>query len=275
MPGLRRLLIGGTHRRSSTRWRSRTSSRAASFSSASLIGKGSGRLTVLSTVTSRASSSTAPDRCSGGGRQAGDDARRHVARPEAGGMQHRCRGWQLRASLARACWYLAVGVFAQPQRARHRHHPLAAQPCARLAGLGVRPRLKHHLGQGQGAHGRMRVRHGSTQGCWLCNATGAVAGCWLLAASPPHWPAVKHPCAVHAAHAASLGAHGRATLLGERTCSSPVWSRTSMKPRPPRLRLRSTQPHTVTSWPACSARSAPAPWLRDGHVMRASSANVE
>jgi hypothetical protein len=54
------LLACAAYRKSSTLCRSLTSSRACSFSSASLTGKGSGLATVLSTATSLASSSTAP-----------------------------------------------------------------------------------------------------------------------------------------------------------------------------------------------------------------------
>ena len=46
------------------------------------------------------------------------------------------------------------------------------------------------------------------------------------------------------------------------TWTTPLASRRSMKVTPPWSRRRATQPASVTVWPACSARSEPASWVR-------------
>ena len=43
---------------------------------------------------------------------------------------------------------------------------------------------------------------------------------------------------------------------------------------PPRLRYRSTQPHTVSCCPTSPAPTVPQPWLRAGHVSPGSNSEL-
>jgi hypothetical protein len=113
-------------------------------------------------------------------------------------------------------------------------------------------------------NGSARVTAFSTRTPPAATSTAPVGrrglGSWRRRSAPV--TATTHSLRSRSAAAATSGwACGSTT-----TWTMPVWSRMSRNRMPPRLRARSTQPHTRTSQPTSASVRAPQAWEREGQV---------